>query len=114
MPSDISEKNGFVHAAISGIEGHELNNICQPRPECMQDRIDVPHDHSRLGSQIKSVQRFASGRLVDLPSHKGHLASTDAVLESQMLIPIPVALGPGIATCGHRHFLKWFALLRLL
>jgi hypothetical protein len=106
MLSDIGEKGGFVHAAISGIKRHQLDDIGQPRPKFPQDRVDVSDDHSRLGSQIKDVHRLTSGRLVDLPSHKGHFAGPHAVLESQMLIPIPVALWPGVAACGHGHFLR--------
>src|SRR5215510_1633910 len=108
MLSDIGEKGGFVHSAIGGIERHKLDNIGQPRPKFPQDCVDVSDDHSRLARQIKGVQRLASGRLVDLSSHKGYRPSAHAVLERQMLIPIPVAWWPRVAACGHRrHFLRW-------
>ena len=55
MPSDIGEQGGFVHPAISGIKCYELDDIGQPRPKFPQDCVDVPDDHSRLGSQIKGV-----------------------------------------------------------
>ena len=111
MPSDIGEKGGFVHTAIGGIKRHQLNDIGQPRPKFPQNRIDVSDDHSRLGRQIKGMQRLASSRLVNLPSHKGHLAGAHAVLESQMLIPIPVALWPCVAACGHSYYLRWMCSL---
>src|SRR4029453_7143148 len=100
------EKDGFIHTAISGIKRHQLDDIGQPRPKFPQDCVDMSDNHCRLGSQVKGVQRLTSGRLVDLPSHKGHLAGTHAVLERQMLIPIPVALWPRVAACRHDKYLR--------
>jgi hypothetical protein len=55
VPADIGEQGDFVHMLISSIKRHEFDDIGQPRPEFPQDRINVPHDYRRLGSQIKGV-----------------------------------------------------------
>jgi hypothetical protein len=55
VSSDIGEKGGFVHMAISSIKRHQFGDIGEPCPKFPQDCIDVPHDYCRLGSQIRDV-----------------------------------------------------------
>src|SRR5215470_16977066 len=65
----------------------------------------MPHHNGGLGGEVVDVQGIASGRLVDLSAYKDHLTCAHTMLEGEMLIPIPMAPGPGVATRGHGYFL---------
>ena len=102
VSSNVSDKGGFVNAAIVGVKGHELDDVRQTAPKFSQHRIDVADHHLRLRREVVGAQRVASRRFVHLTAHKDQLAHAYAVLEGKVLIPVPVALGPSVAA-----FLTW-------
>ena len=84
-----------------GVVGDEAHHLSQARTELRQHPFDVPDDHFGLRRKIPDALRLPGRILVDLPPQEGESAAAHSVLEREVPVPVPVALGPGVSAWVH-------------
>ena len=86
---------------LVNVETDELDEIGHVRVELGQNDADVLHRGPGLRGEVTRIADVTRGVEIDLAAEEDHLAAPHPVLMRHVYGPVPVSIGPGIASCSH-------------
>jgi hypothetical protein len=98
---DVFEEDLLIDASVAGVERHQFGDVFEAGAQAMKHSVDVTDDRSGLSLKVIGMQGFALVCLVHLSTDEHQVSHPNTVFERKVLIPVPVAVGPGVLPLLH-------------